>query len=400
MRRITTAGCIALALTLATRPARAQELENLLPDAIPGYGNPFGVNPRAQLHALDATKIQFGALSAVPDLTISGGYDSAPNGAAGSAVFSAVPSLLLADPILGFGAYAAGNLSNYAQNASQDTSSLTLAGGERAVAGAHTIILSAGYLRTEETGFALDTIAISRPIAFNVRDFRASDEIALGLFTLKPAASLTLYAFPDFAPQDRTDAREALTAGYVPGGPVQLLLRAQATQSAYREPIFSADTYQLLAGATDTADGLWTFSALAGAARRAPRFGPAITAPVLEAGLDGMPSDFDKLRLELAREIDDPDEVSAAAYSLSQARLSLDHAFPSNAGFKFTGQIANAAFFHSALRETLVNCTATLTWPLGPYFTLNAAYAFNDRQANQLRAANEHIITLGASWTP
>ena len=31
---------------------------------------------------------------------------------------------------------------------------------------------------------------------------------------------------------------------------------------------------------------------------------------------------------------------------------------------------------------------------------LNAAYEFNDRQANFLRAANEHVVTIGATWTP
>jgi hypothetical protein len=400
VRRIINAGRIVLALTLATPCAHAQELENLLPDTIPGYGKPFGVSPRAQLHAFDATRLQFGALTAVPDIAVSEGYDSAPNGAAGSAAFNASPSLLLADPILGFGAYAAGDLSNYTQDPSQNASSLTLAAGERANAGANTLILSAGYLRADETGFALDTVAITQPIEFSVRDLRVSDEIALGRFTLKPAASLTRYAFPDFALQNRTDAREALTAGYLPGGPVQLSLRLQATQSDYRIPVFSAETNQVLAGATDTADGLWTLSALAGAAQRVPHAGREITAPVLEAGLDWMPTDFDKVRLELAREIDDPDEVSAAAYTLSQAKLSLDHVFPSNAGFNFTAQISNATFFRSALRETLAGCTATFIWPLGPYLAVNAAYAFNDRQANQLRAANEHIFTLGASWTP
>jgi hypothetical protein len=31
---------------------------------------------------------------------------------------------------------------------------------------------------------------------------------------------------------------------------------------------------------------------------------------------------------------------------------------------------------------------------------VNAEYRFNDRQANNLRAANEHVVTLGLAWTP
>ncbi len=389
----------AVSLTLFGRPSHAQLLDSLLPESIPGYGTQFAVIVNNRTHSPPATGIQLGAFSARPEVAFREGYDTAPNGAAGSSLSGLTPSLLLTDPLLGFAAYAAGDFTIYPENTSQNTNSLTLGAGQRVALPDHLITVSAGYIRTQETGFALDTIAIPRPIAFTVSDIRASDLASFGLFTLKPAASATQYRFPNNAAGNRIDTREALTGAYLPGGPIQILVRLQETQSTYRESLFDSETDQLLAGLVDTADGLWTVSALAGAARRRPRFGGTVSAPVLEAGLDWRPSDLDRIRVTLAREIDDPDEVSATAYTLTQAKFSATHGCAGGVTASLSAQGSNAAFFHSALRETLVSTDANLAVPLGQNLAFTADYSFNTRQANALRAANEHIFTLTLAWS-
>jgi hypothetical protein len=220
------------------------------------------------------------------------------------------------------------------------------------------------------------------------------------MFKIKPELSATRYSFPNLSTQNRTDTREGVTTTYLPGGPVQFVFRLRATQSNYNEVISSADTNQALAGLVDTANGLWTFSALAGLAQRQPRNGTALTAPVLEAGLDWIPGDLDRLRLTIAHEIDDPDEVSATPYTLTQARLTLAHEYLNNIVLKLAAQAAGASYIHSPLRETLYSSDANISWQFGARLALNGDYTFNDRQANYLRAANEHIITLGVTWTP
>lgn len=391
---------VAVALTFTAAGARAQLLDSILPDSIPGYGAPFGVTGVSHPRRPEVTGFQLGGLTLIPQLELSQGYDSAPNGSSGSALFSAAPSLLVTDPILGFGAFAAGNVTRLPQNNAQNTSGGAVAFGERAVLPRETITIAAAYLHTQETGFALDTIAISRPIPFTMQNIHASDEISLGMFTVKPELSATRYNFPNLSTQDRTDTREGLTTAYLPGGPVQWVLRLRATQSNYSETIFNAGTNQALAGLVDTANGLWTFSALAGVAQRQPRNGAALTAPVLEAGLDWMPGDLDRLRLTIAHEIDDPDEVSATPYTLTQAKLTLAHEYLNDIVLKFAAQAADASYIHSPLRETLYNGDANISWQLSARLALNGDYTFNDRQANYLRAANEHIITLGVTWTP
>jgi hypothetical protein len=329
---------------LAIPGARGQTLDSLLPAGIPGYGTPFSVVADHRLEIPEVTGFQSGAFSAVPSLAASAGYDSAPNERAASAVLAATPSLRVSDSLLGFGVYAALDTALYPQNNSQNTRGEMLALGERAVLPAETITLAGGYLRGQETGFALGSVASSKPINFILQNLRASDEISSGPFLLKPEISATRFDFPGLAGQNRTDTRAVLTTTWAPEGPVRFVLRFGATQSDDVASAFNATTDQVLAGFVDTANGLWTFSALAGAAQGRPRAGPVLTAPVLEARLDWMPSDLDRLRLELAREIDDPDEISAAAYTLTQAKVSLAHEVQTDITGKFSAGVANAAY--------------------------------------------------------
>ncbi|MDE2458688.1 MAG: hypothetical protein KGL20_05580, partial [Rhodospirillales bacterium] len=67
---------------------------------------------------------------------------------------------------------------------------------------------------------------------------------------------------------------------------------------------------------------------------------------------------------------------------------------------KATAAASNAAYLHTPLRETLLTGSAQMTWQMSPALALNGRYVFNDRQSNELGAANEHVLTIGISWTP
>jgi|GEM_PF-3492682 hypothetical protein len=397
--RVILAGSLAVLAALA-RPGRAQELDALLPAGVPGYGDKFNVIATHKQFAPGATGWEWNGVTLAPSLGLASGYDSAPNGSSGSALLTAMPSLMLTDPVAGFGAYAQVNEAAYPNNTAQNNFGATFAGGERIELPRETITLSAAYAREAETGFAINTVAVTKPLIFTVKDFRASDEITAGMFTLKPEFSATFYAFPDLAMQNRSDDRETLTLTYSSGGPLTYALRLHATQSDYRVSLFSTNTEELLAGVEDKMDGLWTLSALAGIARRVPHFSPSLTAPVLEARLDWMPTGLDRVSLSVVHEIDDPDEVSATPYTLTQAKFTLSHEYMENITFKTEARISRADYLHSPLRETLFTGRMDMQWHLNPRLALNGDYTFNDRQANYLSAANEHVLTLGLSWTP
>jgi hypothetical protein len=139
---------------------------------------------------------------------------------------------------------------------------------------------------------------------------------------------------------------------------------------------------------------------LAGIATRQPKIGKPLVAPVVEASLSWMPTELDSLTVDLAREIDDPDQESAEGYTLSEADISIAHEYLRNVIITGSAKAGQAMYFNSPLVETLFNMLAAINWHLNRALAVEANYAFNDRQANYLPAANEQIITMDVTWTP
>ncbi|OYV36683.1 MAG: hypothetical protein B7Z80_14925 [Rhodospirillales bacterium 20-64-7] len=386
------------ALIFGPAPAKAQEIHSLL------YRNVVGYDIFGQISAGRAGPeikgFAIGGGGLAPRLDFSLGYDSAPDGAGGSALLGAAPSLAFADPVAGFAAYAGWHGTRYPEDGLQDTSGATVAAAKRWELPAQRVTLSAGYLTGDATGFALDTVAITQPLRFAVADARAGDAITDGAFTITPDLQADSVGFPGVPTADREDARARLTLRYAPGGGLQVATRLQATAARYRDAGRDAGTTQALAGLTDTADGLWQVSLLAGVARRQASSARRLTAPVLEAALDWWPAPQDRLSLSLAHEIDDPDEISAAPATLTEARLNLRDATGRAITLQGSARIAEAAYLGSNRRETLASAGAQITWRASGELAFTAGYSFQDRQANYLRAANEQVVTLEAGWTP
>ncbi len=392
---------VTVALSLAAGAARAFDLDDFLPVNISGYGMPFGVVDIDRLRRVDdATGIRLGDVMLNPSLDLNAGFDSAPNGIEhGSASFNEMPSLMLSDQQIGLGALVAGTATQFPETSRQNVSGATVALGERAALPRETITVSGAYIKAQVTGFALTTLALGRPIAFSVGDLRVSDAITAGLFTLKPDLAVTRYSFDTLPSLNRTDAREGLTTTYAPGGPGQAVLFLHATQSTVATGYLNADTEEALAGIGDDETGLLNLRLLAGAAHRQSASGD-LTTPVVEGAADWIPGDLDRLRLKLSRQVDDPNEISATPYTLTEASLSLTHEYLRNVSLEASARVARADYIKSALRETLVSTDDGLSWQLNAMLAVKADYTFNDRQANYLRAANEHIVTLGLLWTP
>lgn len=217
-------------LIFAAHSAAALEMDALLPPGIPGFGAAQGVTILSRQHPeYESQGITIDGLNLSPAVTAGAGYDSAPNGAAtGAAVLNFDPSLLVEDRQLGFGAYAAGAVSQYPNQDSQNTAGYTAALGERVVLPQHSITLAFARLRAQETGFALGALAFSKPVAFTVTALRGADEFATGMFTFKPELSATNTAFPSLPEEDRTDYRQGLTIVFSDGGPARIVGRLQA----------------------------------------------------------------------------------------------------------------------------------------------------------------------------
>lgn len=378
------------------------ELDSLLPTDIPGYGIARGVSVLDRSHPeYTPVDIDLGGITIDPKIEADGGYDSEPNGVgAGSAVFDFNPSITALDAALGLGAYLAGTATAYPAAAGQNLSGYTAALGERAELPRETLSLGVAAVAAQETSFGLNTITISKPVSAQVRQVRGNDAIVCGMVTLTPELSMTDYRFSGEDSQNRTDYRQALTGEFTPGGPARFVTLLHATESRYQNPRFNATTLSALAGVADAATGIWNIRLLAGAATRRSAAGGSLIAPVLEASISWMPTDLDSVKLDAAREIDDPDQESAAGYTLTQTDISIAHEYLRNVILTASFAFSHAAYFNTPQAESLYAGNAAVNWHLNRALALNASYAFSDRQSNFLKAANQHIFTLGVTWSP
>jgi len=396
------AGLLLVAQNFFAHAAVAVELDTLIPPGIPGLGAPAPLTVIGQTPGLNRPiPLQLGAATIQPSLDTGFGYDSAPAGATtGSTFLSATPSLVVADVPAGFGAYLQGTTAYYPSATAQDTSGYTVALGEAAVLPQETITLAAGYARTAETGFGLNTLNLAKPLAFTVGSLNAADKISAGMFTFAPQFAYTKAEFDSLPDENFWQIRARGQIEYAPGGPLREVTLLEATQSSYRDPNFNANSYAALAGLDDDETGLWEWRLLAGAAWRQPRTGTALLAPVMEAAATWLPTELDNLTLTAVHEIDDPDQIGAVGYTLTQGQLTYTHELQRTLDFTGNFKAAHAVYFGARLNETLFDAGAQLSWHINRTFALNTAYAFNDRQADYLRAANEHVFTLTAVWTP
>jgi hypothetical protein len=378
------------------------ELDTLIPAGVPGFGAaaPLSVIGQAQA-GMTPVPIQLGGFSIAPSMTAGAGYDTAPNGSAGaSATLTLQQSFLVTDAPLGFGGYIAGTTNYLPGEPRQDSSGYTAAVGEEAVFPQQTFSIGAGYLRGVETGFALSTAAPSKPQAYGFASFAAADKVRAGMFTLTPQISYGFTSFASAPAADFAQTRARLEADLAPGGPLRAVTLIEATTQNFRTPNLDATSYAAMSGIDENATGLWDFRLLGGAAWRRPARGHAMSAPVIEAAATWAPTELDSLSASAAHEIDDPDQVSPNGYTLTRANLSWTHEAGSDIDLSFAVQASHAAFFGTRRNETLAEAGATLAWHISNGLAFDAAYQFNDRQADFLRAANQQLITLNAIWTP
>jgi len=387
-------------LVLAAHSAAALELDTLLPSGIPGFGAAQGVSILSRLHPdYQSLGINFGGVTLSPQFTTGIAYDSAPNGTAAASAFATLaPSLAITDATAGFGAYFATDAEQFFSEPTQNTAGYTVALGERAEYAADIFTLALAQLRAQESGFSLNTLSIAKPLTVTASEITFSDKHDCGLFTLTSQFSAAWARLPAEPAANSTDYRQALT--FETTGPARFVTYLHATETAYRASAENANTYESLFGLADDAPGLWNFRALAGLAIRQPAMGSYLLSPVLEAALDWMPTTLDSLNFTLARELDDPEQESAAGYTLTQAKISIAHEYLRTIVMTASFSATHAAYFQSPLTESLFNTDAAITWHLNRQFSVNADYAFNDRQANFLGAANEHVVTCNFVWTP
>lgn len=380
--------------------AVAMELDRLLPSGIPGFTTQTALSLAPNRHGETLGGVIISGVTISPEFNAATGYDSAPNATQpASALFSIAPSLQLADKPLGFGAFAGLQTTAFPQHPNQGSSGYSLAFGQALALPNNTVTLAAALLRSQQTGFALEPLAAATPATITASILRASDDITAGMTTLTPQASYISAASSLSPGQHASQTQTGLKLQFAPDGVLHLLAYLHATRLAYTQNTANAWDYTALLGLSDTAAALWDFRLAAGITTRAPRIGKTTSIPIIEAATDWAPGDLTIITLSLAHEIDDPERVDTSSYTITEAKFGISHEYLRDVTLTASTAFIHAAFFASPLVETITQSQAGIAWRLNQALQLSALYAFNDRQANLLRAANEHVATISLSWS-
>jgi hypothetical protein len=390
------------ALLLATAPnAVGLELDTLLPAGIPGFGTAPDITVTSRLQrGFQSQAISLNGITISPELDAATGYDSAPNATqGGSPSFTIAPSLALADPLAGFGAFTSLQISAFPTNAAQNSTDYTIAAGEAAILPQNTLIAAAALIHTAQSGFQLEPTT-NKPTSITATALHASDDFATGMLIITPELSQTRAQSTGARHASSTDNAASLKLQIIPDGVVHLIIYSHASTLSNTDTTQNATDYTALIGLSDEAEGLWQFRLAAGLTSRQPKSGHATLIPIAEAAADWMPDNLTSLEFTAAHEIDDPERIDTASYTISQAKLSVAHEYLRNIILTAGVSLTHAAFFAAPLVETITQTHTDIAWRLNPQLKLTAAYEFNDRQANHLQAANEHIATLSLAWSP
>jgi hypothetical protein len=415
---------------------RAQVLDEVFPPGVPGYGATPGITVLSRLHPEFTSRgIDYGALTILPGLSLGGGYDSNPNGiAAASAVGRFAPSLRIADPLLGIGAYASGTLNRYAADPSQNTSELTTGIGLDVPFGAGSVTAGAAHLVTNETAFGVNTLGVNTlgvntlglgtatlaaPIKVSVNDARAKASFTLGMIEVTPglgvdgeqfgtasiSGALPPNAAQPLSAQNRVVLHQSLTFIAKPPGILNYTLLLRADEARYAIPLAGAadqnsTTAESLAGiATDTG-GLWHARILAGVAHQISAGGltPSRTTPVIEFGLGWMPDELTALDLTVARRIDLSTATGALASTLTTSDLAIAEEYLRN--LTLTAELSTQNSQGTQAHQQVIDAKAGFIWHLSREIAATGEYRYETTSGNLVRPAHDNLITMAVQWTP
>jgi hypothetical protein len=240
--------------------------------------------------------------------------------------------------------------------------------------------LTAGYshLALHQTARSLDSPQLDAPGAFSVDALRTDATLHSGRFTFIPAFTITDYRFASVsiagvpvtqAPRDRIEFESSLTLRYDVAPLRSLVLAVRETEihhTAAPSGIPSTDSrgLTLLAGVDFAPSALWHVSALAGVQARtyASSAYSNDVAPVAEVNVVWQPSGLTTVTGTLDRRIEDAAEEGFVSYTLTSARLSVDHELRRDILLGAHANYDNLAYNHGGGTSVFAGGGASVTW--------------------------------------
>jgi hypothetical protein len=304
---------------------------------------------------------------------------------------------------------------------SQDRTNWVASLGGSVRVNSNVITIAASYFSLHQDRTDIDALPSDTPIAYQVEDVRVADRISLGHITVTPAVDASSWHFDDTtifgvhtsqAYRDRDVLEGTVTTNYELASLRSLVFVLEALDTHYTQPQANAPSrnstgYLALAGIDYEFNGFWRYRLLGGYELRdfsAPQYA-AHAAPIAEADITWMPSGLTTLTGRLTRTIEDAAQEGVAGYTLTSAKLLLDHEYLRNVLLHAHVGIDRATYLQGGGTETSYGLGANVTWLMNRHVRVSASYSFTDQTATSGPLTlggghftrNIYLLTLGFS---
>jgi hypothetical protein len=395
----------------------AQQISQYLPGSVPGYRNEPGVTVTSRLHPeYQAPGIRAGDIIVSPILTEGIGYNSNAVGqpqARGSMLIQTQGSVSAQSdwPRNGIGFYASVDDRRYPQQSAQDETDWTVFAGGRYDFGDDQFTLGVAHLNLNQTPRDLGIPQLTQPEPYTVNDVRIAYKANFGRLSLQPAFDFSTWRFDNltqngtpfiFNYQDRNTATASITARYELSPLHNLVVVIRNVDNRYMSPLPNQPSrdstgFAVLAGLDYGTGGVWSYQALVGYEYRgfaAAQFN-TISAPIVEADATWTPTGRTTVTGSLVHEIQDAGQTNIAAYTLTQAKLAIDHEYLRNVLLNGQAEVQRASYQQNVSPQTLYNAGAGVTWLLNRNMRLALTYQYWNRQsASSSFAENIGLLQL------
>jgi hypothetical protein len=396
--------------------AKAQLLDSLFPEGVPGYGNEQGVTVQSRTRPEFAPLgIRLGTLMVQPLLSESIGYDNnifgAPTHRGGWEIATRPSALVGTENSVGSaGMYLSADDVRYLDQSSQDRTDGSAFLGGTLNLGRDKLTMGGGYLAQHEDRSALDALPSDRPVAFTVENLRASYATEFGRFTATPSVDLSRWRFDNTtifgvpvseAARDRTTAQSGVTIRYnwMSGRDLLWVTRAVTThydQPAAGVPSNNSTSWETLLGVDYNDDAVWRYRLLGGVQYRqaASSAIASQTAGIAEAEVTWSPTGMTTLRAIASRGIEDAAQSGLSSFTYTSAQLTVDHEYLRNVLLNASATVRQATFNQTGGQQLGLSFGTGVTWLINRNLRLSLTYDFTD-----IRNSHLPVDTVAGDYT-
>jgi hypothetical protein len=405
-RRIGVVLCILGRLVFLAWPAKseAQSIQTYFPSGTAGYDKELGVTVLSRLHPLyDTPVVRLGGFVVSPSVDQSLFYNSNVNGNPNSASWGSITSAsVLASSDWARDSIGASIGVSHDQLFAFPEESYTnwnvgLAGGYAIGDG----LLQAAYSHQtyHQIGVNIGSVASETPVEDQIDTAHLGYTFNFSRFSVTPDLSASAYRFGTATvsgiPQNQQFLNRDVIAGGITGRYSMddqggLLVVLQGVTSNFidqppGQPSNDSKSILLLGGFDYQAKGVWRYRLLVGVEARtfqAAQF-PTHTGPIAEGSVIWTPTELTTVTGTLSREIEDPQTAGTNGYTLTQARLVVDHEFLPNFFAQGRVGVQSAQYFQEGGGSQFgLDIGAGVTWLLNRKLRVSIDYNFTGITGN------------------